>query len=98
MHCCAYHLYDEARTPFHFWKAVSIVALCREDPLWPGGRHRARETCTRLGPLYRTRKLFSLSFADDVRSRRPVCYVAEFDCSIRLLGGFLVHADGSHVS
>ncbi len=26
-----------------FWKAVSLITLCREGPYWPEGRHRARE-------------------------------------------------------
>jgi hypothetical protein len=26
-----------------FWRAVSLVTLCREGPFWPEGRHRARE-------------------------------------------------------
>jgi hypothetical protein len=29
--------------PIYFWKAVSLIALCREGPYWPEGRHRARE-------------------------------------------------------
>jgi hypothetical protein len=34
-----------------FWKAVSLVTLCREGPgpFWPEGRHRAREA---PGPWY----------------------------------------------
>jgi hypothetical protein len=28
----------------HFFvKAVSLLTLCREDPLWPGGCRKARE-------------------------------------------------------
>jgi hypothetical protein len=29
--------------PLFFWKAVSLITLCREGPYWPRGRHRARE-------------------------------------------------------
>ncbi len=28
--------------PPFFWKAVSLITLCREGPFWPEGRHRAR--------------------------------------------------------
>ena len=28
---------------FFFWKAVSLITLCREGPCWPRGRHKARE-------------------------------------------------------
>ncbi len=28
---------------FFFWKAVSLITLCREGPYWPESRHRARE-------------------------------------------------------
>ncbi len=28
---------------FFFWKAASLITLCREGPYWPEGRYRARE-------------------------------------------------------
>jgi hypothetical protein len=31
-----------AREGIFFWKAVSLITLCREGPYWPEGRHRAR--------------------------------------------------------
>jgi hypothetical protein len=35
---------------FFFWKAVSLITLCREGPYWPEGRHRARERLSDRGP------------------------------------------------
>jgi hypothetical protein len=33
-----------SKADFFFWKAVSLITLCREGPHWPEGRHRARDS------------------------------------------------------